>query len=497
MKRTRSFHDLRGAVLLSVLLLSSSLLPAALASPPASDIPIKHIVVIMEENHTFDNYFGTYPGANGISNALAQPISKGSSTEVKPYMINTTTVSQNPCETSVCAREAFDGGKMDGFVSADDGLSLPMGYFNPKLVANYWDYASQFVLMDDFFTSAMTNSLANHLYLVAGQSGGLVNDSSYGLLNFNSSLVYGNTFHFKSVADELEAHHISWKYYAGDAFFLNNWNPMPRFASMADNATMTDNLIESTQFVPDVRSGDLPSVAWVMPETDLSSEHAPYNITLGESAVVSEINALMSSPYWNSTAIFLTWDDWGGWYDHVPPPQVDGLGYGFRVPCLIISPFARQGFIDDTQADFTSILRFIETVYSLPPLTSRDASANNLMGAFQFSQAPRAPLVLPGPFMPDRYPLVFQNGTLFNRGVPAGASTSTAAPSPNVTGSALAVVVLIVVILLVPITVLLMKSRRSPGRSDGATRLFRPFNRQRRVFANVSTGRRVCPSSCF
>src|SRR5207249_9694384 len=123
---------------------------------------------------------------------------------------------------------------------------------------------------------------------------------------------------------------------------------------------------------------------------------------------VSIVNSIMKSDYWNSTAIFLVWDDWGGWYDHVPPPQVDKFGYGFRVPLLVISPYAKLGFIDHTLNDHTSILKFIETVFDLSPLTQRDASANNLTEAFDFSQSAREPLILPGKYVPNHYPLEIQ-----------------------------------------------------------------------------------------
>jgi len=373
--------------------------------------PIKHIIVIVEENHTFDNYFGTYPGANGIAYARSQPVASNSTTLVRPFEINTTTVAHDLCHDWECAHKAYDNGKMDGFMVADRS-NLTMGYFNPNLVPYYWDYASQYVLLDNFFTPVMTNSLANHLYLIAGQSGGLVGDSRFGAFNFTSSSVHNSTFYFKSIVDELDASHVSWKYYAGGYGYLNNWNPLPAFASFRGNLSRMSNLADPSQFLTDVKGNNLPSVAWVMPQTDESSEHAPYDISLGQSAVVSEINAVMSSSSWNSTAIFLTWDDSGGWYDHVSPPQLDRYGDGFRVPCLIISPYAKHGLVDHTQGDFTSLLKFTETDYSLPPLTSRDASANDLVEAFDFSQAPRAPLLLPGPFVPNHYPLTFLNGTL-------------------------------------------------------------------------------------
>lgn len=399
---------------------------------PISANPIKHIVVIVEENHTFDNYFGTYPGANGIAGAKPQPATNSiNSVLIKPYMINTSTVTGNLCNSAACGLQAYDNGKMNGFVIAS-GSNLTMGYFNPQLIADYWDYASQFVLLDNFYTSVMAPSLPNHLYLIAGQSGGLVvnaglGDTGGGVISFNSSTVYGNTFYFKTIMDELDASHRSWKYYAGGHSNLSNWNPLPAFASFNANKTRMMNLADPAQFSKDVASNKLASVVWITPETDLTSEHPPYDIIVGGNAVVSILNTIMKSHYWNSTAVFVTWDDWGGWYDHVPPPQVDQYGYGFRVPCLIISPYARQGLVDNTQSDFTSILKFIETVYSLQPLTARDAAANDLTEAFNFSQAPRAHLLLPGPFIPYHYPLTFPNGTVFTGrpSTPRGGITTT------------------------------------------------------------------------
>jgi phospholipase C len=230
----------------------------------------------------------------------------------------------------------------------------------------------------------MGPSLPNHLYLIAAQSGGLTSDAPYGKVDFTSPTVYNNMFHFRSIVDELEAANVSWRYYAGGSGTLNGWNPLPAFESFQNNPARLSNVVETTQFMRDLDSHSLPSVAWVMPETDASSEHPPYDITVGESDVISKVEAIMASDYWPTTAIFVTWDDYGGWYDHVQPPQVDEYGYGFRVPCLIISPYARRGLVDHTQADFTSILKFIETVHSLPPLTARDASAANLMEAFSF-----------------------------------------------------------------------------------------------------------------
>jgi phospholipase C len=454
-------------------LLALSGLPLSVGASPSAALPIKHVIVIVEENHTFDNYFGTYPGANGIANAKPQPVAPGSTVALRPFEINTSTISSDLCHSNACGLGDYDNGSMNGFV-VSEGNNLTMGYFNPELVADYWDYASRYVLMDDFFSSVMGPSLPNHLYLVAGQSGGLLADSFAGSFSFTSPTVKDSTFYFDSIVSELDAKGVSWKYYAGGYASLNNWNPLPGFESLKTNETLlADNVVDTSRFYTDLTGGKLPDVSWVMPESDAASEHPPYNITVGEDDIVSEIDAVMASPYWNSTAIFLTWDDYGGWYDHVAPPQVDQYGYGFRVPCLIISPYARQGYIDGTLSDFTSTLKFIETLYSLAPLSTRDAAASNLMEAFDFSQSPRPPLLLPGPYVPNHYPLTLLNETTTGSATrsPTGSQTSSSAGAattgPSLIPTAAATAAFLAVVLLL---VALAPSRRT-GRSGRAARL--------------------------
>ena len=311
---------------------------------------------------------------------------------------------------------------MDGFVYAE-GSNLTMGYYDNRELPYYWDYASKFVLMDNFFSSEMGPSLPNHLYLIAGQSGGLTENTQAGTCesreichggsNKTSNNPYGLsnnlTFNFTTVMDQLDSRGVSWKYYNGDKDDYKDagyWNPLPAFASFKNNTSRLNNLAPNSQFLVDLAKGNLAQVTWVIPTED-ESDHPTANVRVGQKYLVSTINAIMQSKFWPSTAIFVTWDDYGGWYDHVAPPQVDAFGFGFRVPCLIISPYAKEGFIDHTQSEFTSILKFIQTVHSLPPLTQRDAMASNMFEAFDFSQTPSPPLILPGPYVPDHYPLTW------------------------------------------------------------------------------------------
>ncbi len=378
--------------MLLLLLLLFPLIPLHPSNSLTQKNPIQHIVVIFQENHTFDNYFGTYPGVNGLGAVMttAPPV-QGESAQ--PAEFNTPAPQQDLCHSWDCAHTAYATGKMNGFLQAEK-TPLTFSYYDFQEIPYYWNYASQYVLMDNYFSSVMGPSLPNHLYLVAGQAG-------------ITSNVY-TTFNFHPIMDELDQAKISWKYYAGSYNTLSGWNPLPGFLSFQLNPSRMKNLGPPDAFASDVSSGKLASVVWLMPPNSEQSEHPPNDVSVGEHYVASLINTVMQSSYWNSTAIFLSWDDYGGWYDHVPPPQVDGYGYGMRVPCLIISPYARQGFVDHTLADHTSILSFIEARFGLKPLTTRDANANNLMEAFDFSQSPRPPLVLPGPYLPGVYPLTLQ-----------------------------------------------------------------------------------------
>jgi phospholipase C len=358
----------------------------------ASPSPIQHVVVIMQENHTFDNFFGRFPRANGLSNATALPLKKGGNPVVRPFHLDNPSLPRDICHADSCGYGAYDNGANDGFVYAT-GTNLTMGYYDSRDIPYYWDYASRFTLLDNYFSSVMGPSLPNHLYLIAGTSGGLTTNTL-------------TTFSFKPIVDEIDAKQLTWRYYAGGNNIANGWNPLPNFASIMRDSSKLRNILPNEQFFVDLNRNLLANVTWLMPPTQKLSEHPPYDPSIGEHWVVTAINQIMQSKYWSSTAIFLTWDDFGGWYDHVPPPQVDGLGYGFRVPLIVISAYARHHMIDHTQADHTSILKFIETNYGLAPLAGRDAKAADLHEAFDFSQRPMHPLLLPGRFIPDHYPLV-------------------------------------------------------------------------------------------
>lgn len=343
--------------------------PSRRAASPAS--PIEHVVVVLQENHTFDCYFGTYPGADGSSGrSLCLPNAPGRPTPCTAPFHSPTLTLPDQNHDWAAAHACYDGGKMDGFVSTE-GTPNTMAYFDAGDVPHYWKAAQQYVLCDRYFTSVMSESAPNHLYLVAGQAGGLQDD------NVPSSLP------FPPIFAQLDQKGLTWKVYG-----FTKW--YERFAYVQGSAAARSNLVGSAQFAKDLAAGALPDVAWVIGAPG-GTEHPPANVATGSASVANDIvNPVGASPYWGSCAIFVTWDDYGGYYDHVPPPQVDADGYGFRVPCLVISPFARPGFIDHAVNEHAAILKFVETTFGLTPLAARDLAANGFSEAFDFASPARS-----------------------------------------------------------------------------------------------------------
>jgi len=349
---------------------SSSSRPRATKKTTSTDFSaVKNTVIVFQENHTFDNYFGTYQGADGTAGKnLCLPKTPGSANCVAPFHdSNLAPVDMN--HTWKSAHADYDGGKMDAFVYSE-GSGETMGYYDGGDLAHYFKAAEEYVLCDRYFTSVMSESAPNHLYLVAGTSGGIIDD------NVPKSLA------FPPIFQQLDKAGVTWKVYGFTTWYKS-------FAYVQSSPTAAANFATAGEFAKDVQAGNLRQVSWIIGASG-GSEHPSQNIQAGEASVASEVNALGASRYWSNLAVFVTWDCFGGFYDHVPPPQVDNYGYGFRVPCLVISPYARAGFVDSTINDHTSILRFIEDRYALSPLNTRDAAANDMADAFDFSQSSRA-----------------------------------------------------------------------------------------------------------
>jgi phospholipase C len=357
--------------------------PAA-TTPAQTPGRIDHIIFLVQENHTFDSYFGTYPGAEGLPQGLKVPMKPGAAATVAPFH-RTTPLTHDMSHAFQVCRDAMDGGKMDQFIPAEKSVDT-MGYYDGTDIPNHWAYAQHFTLCDHFFSSLAGPSLPNHLYMVAAQSGGVVD-------NLKNPPTGG--FNFPTMAELLGAHQVGWKYYIGmdpQAFHL--WNPLAGFKSFMSSQELRSHLVSSDQYFRDLRDGTLPAVAWIVPNFD-ESEHPPADIQVGMWYVTDLVNALMKSPYWN-TALVITWDDYGGFYDHVAPPQVDQYGLGPRVPALIVSPYAHAGFVDHTPYEFCSVLHFIEDQFKLPPLTARDHQANDLGMTLDPAQRPLAPFLISG-----------------------------------------------------------------------------------------------------
>lgn len=374
--------------------------------PLASLAPIQHIVFMVKENRTFDNYFGTFPGADGATSgtiSTGQTIPLGHTPDSTPGDI---------CHSWQCALTAMDGGKMDQFDkikgAIQNGVDIAYTQMTEADIPNYFAYARNFTLADHMFSSLHGPSFPNHLYTVAAQSGNVINNPSRGPWGCDASSTTtvpilnpdGTTskvfpcFDFQTLADRLQDAGISWRYYApapGQSGYI--WSVLDAIRHIRETDLWAKHVVPYTQFVTDALNGNLPAVSWLVQPTNVS-EHPPASTCQGENWTVEQINSVMMGPDWSSVAIFLTWDDFGGFYDHVPPPQIDSFGLGPRVPLLIISPYARRGYISHTQYEFSSFLKFVEERYGLEPLTARDKSANDITDSFDFSQSPASPLVL-------------------------------------------------------------------------------------------------------
>ena len=367
---------------------------------------IEHIVFIIKENRSFDTYFGTFPGADG---AMTGRTSKG---EVVPL---TRTPDKLPFDLGHSwedAIKAIDGSKMDGFdlvVNGNlDGAILPYTQMRESDIPNYFAYAHNFVLADRMFSSLQGPSFPNHLYTVAAQSGGAINnpkpreiwgcdadpDELVDVMDSKGEISKEPPcFDLPTLADRLEAAHVSWKYYAptrGQEGYL--WSALDAIKHIRNSSLWTSKVVPDAQFAEDARNGRLPAVSWLV--TGETSEHPPFSTCAGENWSVEQLNAVMEGPDWASTAVFITWDDFGGFYDHVSPPPVDKFGLGPRVPLLIISRYVRKGKVSHTQYEFSSLLSFVEKRFYLAPLTERDKKANDMLDSFDFTQAPLPPLVL-------------------------------------------------------------------------------------------------------
>jgi len=449
--------------LLAFTILGVGLAPRVLATRPTGIHKIRHVVIIMQENHSFDNYFGTFPGADGIpmhdgepTVCVPDPLTHGCD---KPFFDPRVSDLGGP-HGHADALADIDGGKMDGFVRQQRSAiaqacrgfrrHVPayciieeqpdvMGFHDARQIPNYWAYAHAFVLQDHLFDSVSSWTQPSHLYLVSGWSArctrlGDPMSCHTDLVRPGVTIVPGHSgleetldYAWTDLTYLLYTHHVSWAYYVADGsqpdcdndgvvcapkpqsvHVPDGWNPLPEFDTVREDHQL-DNIQQLADFYTAARTGKLPAVSWIAPNQALS-EHPPSSIEVGQTYVTGLINAIMESPDWDSTAIFLAWDDWGGFYDNVVPPKIDANGYGLRVPGIVISPYAKEGYVDHQTLSFDAYLKFIEDDFiggqrldpktdgrpdPRPDVRENAPQLGDLTADFDFTQPPRPPMLLP------------------------------------------------------------------------------------------------------
>jgi phospholipase C len=400
--------------------------PLSAQAPPTGLDKINHVIWIIQENRTFDNYFGTYPGADGPPPGTCLSKLPGSAACVKPFHMPAGQPALDLLHDWDTVHAAYNHGAMDGFVWAE-GTPLTMAYYDDRDIPNYWNYARHFTLCDRFFSSQMGYSLPNHVYTVAAQSGGLIVNVA-DLKELEEVMDDDDGFSFATIARMMSKADLPWRYYlesqplpTGTPMNLsetgkrlafpnpkqfNLWNPLPGFKAIRDDPAEMAHLVDLGEYYRDLQKGTLPAVCWIIPDYQ-DSEHPVALPADGMWHVTKLINALMESPYWKDSVVFLTWDDYGGFYDHVPPQEIDAYGLGPRVPMLVLSPYARQGYVCHYIYEFCSVLKFIEERWKLQHLTARDHWANDMRECFDFNQEPAAPLSIPiPPNLPPSKPIL-------------------------------------------------------------------------------------------
>ncbi len=450
--RVRRFLIGLETLALTFLLLTSS---AAAARP--ADVPIDHIIVIYQENHTFDNLYGEFAGANGLDRpgariqqvdrqgrayrALPQPLDHGNPDKRFPDDLPNAPFSVNqyappgemvgdPVHGFYQYKLQMNEGRMDRFVAWTNQGGLTMGHYETKDLPLY-PYAKSYTLADNYFASAFGESMLNHFWLFCActpvwpnapaemvahphfdakgnlmgvpkdgfvtPDGHVVNDVDPFYRPHNPKIPADHRMPpqtMPNIGEEMTDAGVSWAWYAdgwydalaGKAF--EGQHPVPvYFKHYADGTReKAQHMKDETDFRASLDNNTLPAVSFIT-QLDTYDEHPGHATVLNsEKHVGGLIEKVKHSPYWDSTAIIVTYDDFGGWYDHVAPPKIDRWGPGSRVPALIISPYARRGFVDHTQYETVSILRFIEWRFGLKSLNERDARANNLLAAFDFGK---------------------------------------------------------------------------------------------------------------
>ncbi len=425
--------------------------------PPKGIFKLDHLIFIVQENRSFDHYFGTFPGADGfpmrkgrIDVCIPDPVLGRCS---RPYHATSLDLRGGP-HNEVASARSVNGGAMDGFIDAlpqsahfclyrtapacvaSVGPELQpdvMSYYDDRELENYWTYAREFVLQDHMFAPSDSWTLPSHLFLISAWSAVCSDpwdpmscESNLDLRGPGQAHHYGRrpVYAWTDITYLLHEYGVRWAYYVGPGTCIDppcpklpgdaektpsGKNPLPGFTTVNENQQLS-RIRSHDDYLEAARSGRLPSVSWIVPG-NIGSEHPGSDGTIldGQAHVTRMINAAMRGPDWESTAIFVTWDDWGGFYDHVPPPRVDNAGYGIRVPGLVISPYAKRGYIDHQTLSFDAYLKLIEDRFldgqRLDPATDGRPDPRptvreeipilgDLRASFDFRQEPRPPLIL-------------------------------------------------------------------------------------------------------
>ncbi|MBI4259200.1 MAG: twin-arginine translocation signal domain-containing protein [Actinobacteria bacterium] len=384
--------------------------------------PIKRVVYLMMENRSYDHLFGRFPGGNGATEGnregQAVPLARASQW----------TLGDLPHDWHANLRHV-DGGRMDGFTDTQRQAIFGYTQFWEEDIPNYFAWAREFVLSDSFFASSRGNSFPQHLYMIAGTSAdtwdapvqspevrrvrkdrGLAKTWGCDVPEGGYILVTDNPptepdqgpppgervrpcFSIETQGEQLNRLGLDWAHYAAEphqvGYIWNSYTPIDRV--FHDDDLWAKSIRPVDRLVQDIRSGQLPSVTWITPRYELS-DHPPWSVCHGHDFVTRVVNAIMEGPMWRHTAIFVTWDEWGGFYDHVPPPEVDRFGLGIRVPLIIISPYAQRGLVDHEVGEFSSPARFIADNWGLKPL-GRMETTTSYEHVFDFAKKPRDPVL--------------------------------------------------------------------------------------------------------
>ncbi|MGZ5288577.1 MAG: alkaline phosphatase family protein [Actinomycetota bacterium] len=377
-----------------------------------TNTPIKRVIYVMLENRSFNNLFGKFPGVTGTTVGVEYG-------NEKPLIPCPDWLPGDLPHDRAAYLNCVNGGKLDGFGTGIYGSTYAYTQFDEPQIPNYWLWAKEFAISDNFFASAAGPSYGNHYYFIAGQSGGVIDNpenietrvdgdkkyKSWGcdaigddvfvfVKDDQGNLTKHDTcFTFKTVGEQLSEIDVDWAYYSavpGQVGYF--WNAYNGIANVFHTDMWHEHVRPVDRLVQDIEAGSLPPVTWVTPRFELS-DHPPFSTGHSHNWVTDIVNAVMKSPEWEHTAIFLTWDEWGGFYDPVMPPEVDPVGLGIRVPLLTISPYTRRGVIDDELGEFSTPLRFIADNWGLEYLTPRIANTHNFEHVFDFSKKPRPPVL--------------------------------------------------------------------------------------------------------